>query len=64
MFTIDLQRKLIATNSKIVSKDDAVLAKQIALDAESEKLVNAVLSKTDANYERSNSSTWDSPFSK
>lgn len=51
MLTIDLQKKLLAKNRKIVAKDQAVLDKQAALDAETEKLVNAALDKADAQYE-------------
>lgn len=49
--TVDLQEKPLSRNRQIVSKDDAVLAKQVALDAEVEKLVNAHLAKADADYE-------------
>lgn len=55
--TINLQDELIAENRKALAADQAVLAQQAALDAETDKLVNAALDRATADYETAKQKT-------
>lgn len=55
--TINLQDELIAENRKALAADQAVLAQQAALDAETDKLVNAALDRATADYESAKQKT-------
>lgn len=55
--TINLQDELIAENRKALAADQAVLAKQAALDVETDKLVDAALDRATADYEASKQKT-------